>query len=241
TECLVVLTSKDLNLDKGNLSKKVLKEGGPDLAKEIRSKFKGITLGNGTFISTSPGNLKHKGVKRLIFGHLPKWYNHTVRLKVLQQFVEGCLIEADEQDCKSIAFPALGTGNLEYPPRDVATAMLDGIESYTEESMIAKLKTVYITTTDDAMFQILGMEQKNRGDQNTRGDGDIANDAEILSSNDNRINYTVVMERHLQTNPSGKFVKVQFMLRLEAGSMNCPTQWLLLIGCGTTQKDLEKA
>ncbi|XP_060584282.1 uncharacterized protein LOC132740404 [Ruditapes philippinarum] len=49
------------------------------------------------------------------------------------------------------------------------------------------------------------------------------------------------MERHLQTNPSGKFVKVQFMPEMEAGSMNCPTQWLLLIGCGTTQKDLEKA
>jgi poly [ADP-ribose] polymerase 10/14/15 len=72
----------------------------------------------------------------------------------LQQFVEDCLIEADEQDCKSIAFPALGTGNLKYPPRDVASAMMDGIESYIEESMSGKLKNVYISATDDAMYQV---------------------------------------------------------------------------------------
>ncbi|XP_060560197.1 uncharacterized protein LOC132720172 [Ruditapes philippinarum] len=239
-QCLVVLTSKDLNLDQGTLSKMVLEEGGAGLEKEIRDRCM-KTLGNGQFITTSPGNLQSKGVKRLIFGHLTKWSNRKERLKVLQQFVEDCLIEADEQDCKSIAFPALGTGNLRYPPRDVAAAMLDGIESYIEESMSGKVKNVYISTTDDAMYQILDMEQKIRDDQNTRGDGDIANDAEILTSNDSRINYTVVMERYLQTNPSGKFVKVKLMPEIEAGSIDCPTQWLLLIGCGTSMKDLKNA
>ena len=79
----------------------------------------------------------------------------TLLLQVLKQFVAECLLKADEENCNSVAFPALGTGNLRYPPRNVAEAMLDGVENYIDETMSGTLKTVYITTTDDQMHQVL--------------------------------------------------------------------------------------
>ena len=81
-QCLVVLTSKDLDLNSGFLSKKVLEAGGTELEKQI-NKLNKTTLEFGDVITTGSGNLRAKGVKRLIFGYLPKWSNNKKVLQVI--------------------------------------------------------------------------------------------------------------------------------------------------------------
>ena len=48
----------------------------------------------------------------------------------MQTFILRCLSEANNRQMKSIAFPALGTGNLRYPKDLVAKVMFDTVESF---------------------------------------------------------------------------------------------------------------
>ena len=82
-ECLVVLIARNLDLEKGFLSNKVLEESGSNLKKEINSKYLKRILKPGELIATLPGRLKKKGVKLLIFGYLPKWKNDREKLQVV--------------------------------------------------------------------------------------------------------------------------------------------------------------
>jgi len=44
--------------------------------------------------------------------------------------VDHCLTKAASSGHKTLAFPALGTGRLEYNKRTVANAMFDAVENY---------------------------------------------------------------------------------------------------------------
>lgn len=48
--------------------------------------------------------------------------------------VMGCLRMAASRKHRSIAFPALGTGVLEYPEGDVAKAMIEAMVEYAENN-----------------------------------------------------------------------------------------------------------
>lgn len=64
---------------------------------------------------------------------------------MLAKLVFDCLLEAEKQKCRSIAFPVFGTGNLEYPWDEVARTMLDTINKYgTLRSGITTVKEVKI-------------------------------------------------------------------------------------------------
>lgn len=55
-----------------------------------------------------------------------------------------CLTKAAANGYQSIAFPALGTGNLRYPEGDVAQAMIEAVIEYAEENPNSSLKDVKI-------------------------------------------------------------------------------------------------
>jgi len=64
-------------------------------------------------------------------------------MQVLQNMVKSCLQEADKCQATSIAFPALGAGNLEYPPKVVAKVMVQTIAAYlTTHGKTTSLKSV---------------------------------------------------------------------------------------------------
>ena len=44
-----------------------------------------------------------------------------------------CLEKADKLGCRSIAFPAIGTGRLKYPPEIVASSMFLAITEFSDE------------------------------------------------------------------------------------------------------------
>lgn len=56
--------------------------------------------------------------------------------------VRKCLEKADEMRMESIAFPALGTGNLGYNRRDVADALFEEVKKYESEVKIGSLNRV---------------------------------------------------------------------------------------------------
>ena len=61
----------------------------------------------------------------------------------VKRFVKNCLYTAERLDVSSIAFPALGTGKLSYPGRDVAAAMFDAVEEYKRDVVSPKLRHIY--------------------------------------------------------------------------------------------------
>lgn len=48
----------------------------------------------------------------------------------LEKIVKKCLDQAVAQGHSSIAFPALGTGNLKYPEQEVAKGMIEAVIDY---------------------------------------------------------------------------------------------------------------
>lgn len=53
-----------------------------------------------------------------------------------------CLDKANFYNFKTIAFPALGTGILRYPPEIVAAAMFEGVERFRAEFRETSLEEV---------------------------------------------------------------------------------------------------
>ena len=51
---------------------------------------------------------------------------------------------ASNNNHQSIAFPALGTGNLRYPGDEVAKAMIEAVIEYTEKNPNSSIKDVKI-------------------------------------------------------------------------------------------------
>ena len=61
----------------------------------------------------------------------------------MKNFVRNCLYTAEKLKIRSIAFPALGTGKLSYPRRDVAEAMYDAAYEFKKEAVNAGMMNIY--------------------------------------------------------------------------------------------------
>lgn len=62
----------------------------------------------------------------------------------LRQHVTGCLIVASANNHTSIAFPTLGTGKLEYPPKKVAQTMFQAARDFFATMPHSSLKEITI-------------------------------------------------------------------------------------------------
>lgn len=64
--------------------------------------------------------------------------------QVLSQIVVECLTQAATNGHQSIAFPALGTGNLGYPEKAVAKTIIEAVTKYAEKNPNTSVKDVKI-------------------------------------------------------------------------------------------------
>lgn len=64
-------------------------------------------------------------------------YNQSLR-----KTIRTCLEKADELKMESIAFPALGTGNLGYKHTDVANVLFEEVEAYEKKVKVGTLNRV---------------------------------------------------------------------------------------------------
>ena len=104
--------------------------------------------------------LKHCSLYNINF-KFNKYYDHSL-FQTLEDFVYECLKTADQNGLKSIAFPALGTGNLGYPADLVASTMYQAVQHFeriksdtsVEEVMFVVFYKDHPTVAVSAFFKV---------------------------------------------------------------------------------------
>ncbi|XP_078603208.1 protein mono-ADP-ribosyltransferase PARP14-like [Branchiostoma floridae x Branchiostoma japonicum] len=153
-DVLVNTTSGDLDLSRGGVARAFGQAGGQELQQLCNNHGKANA---GDIVITQPaGTLRCKQVYHAV---LPNWQESDQPLRTM---VQDCLAFADEDGYTSIAFPAMGTGNLKYP-RDVAVScMYDEILSFSQDNPGTTLQDVRIIVFDQPTVQAFETELRVR-------------------------------------------------------------------------------
>ncbi|CAC5392459.1 unnamed protein product [Mytilus coruscus] len=159
-DVIVNSCNRQLDLAKGAVSSTIMKKGGHSILHECQDNYpNGIDYGN--VVVSSAGNMEFH---MICHGALPFWTPAAkLSLQLLAKLVFDCLLEAEKNNCRSIAFPVFGTGNLEYPWDEVARTMLDTINKYgTLRSGITTVKEVKIVLYEKDVKSIKAFESRKR-------------------------------------------------------------------------------
>ncbi|XP_039883588.1 protein mono-ADP-ribosyltransferase PARP14-like isoform X2 [Simochromis diagramma] len=140
TEVIVNSVPPNLNLNRGAVSKAILRAAGPKLQQSINAQ--GATGNVGEIIVTEGCQLKNKKVFHTV---APHWDNgQCTSEKCLQGIFMDCLDMAENNNLTSISLPAIGTGDLCFPTAVVASLMLDKILEFSKKRKPKHLKKVHI-------------------------------------------------------------------------------------------------
>ncbi|KAM9858362.1 protein mono-ADP-ribosyltransferase PARP14-like isoform 2-T2 [Aulostomus maculatus] len=121
TDAIVNTIAETMNLNQGAISKAILQAAGSRLQPALLSKAGATTLQYGDVIVTDGFDLRCQKVFHAV---CPLWDNGAGQAKEeLISIVRFCLEEAEKCQMTSLAFPAVGTGNLSFP-RDVVSQLL---------------------------------------------------------------------------------------------------------------------
>ncbi|NXB88448.1 PAR14 polymerase, partial [Vidua chalybeata] len=153
TSIVVVSVGKDLQLDKGPLGKALLSKAGPMLQTGLNKEGGGRIPEEGSVLKTKGYNLACSVVLHAV---LPMWSQKNTPSKVLGDIITKCLEIAEELSLKSITFPAIGTGNLEFPRSVVAKLLFDKVFEFSSEKRVNSLEEVHflLHTKDTANIQV---------------------------------------------------------------------------------------
>ncbi|TRZ00261.1 hypothetical protein DNTS_003714 [Danionella cerebrum] len=147
SDVIVNTISEDLDLSRGAVSKALLQAAGPQLQSEIKQAAHSRILKYGEMIKTDGYNLKCYSVFHVV---CPFW-NHGSEDRTLIQIIKECLKNADTHGLTSIAFPAIGTGNLNFPKDLVARIMLTEFQEFHPTNL--RKVTVILHPSDKACVQ----------------------------------------------------------------------------------------
>ncbi|NXT15310.1 PAR14 polymerase, partial [Prunella fulvescens] len=153
TSIVVISVGKDLQLDKGPLGKALLSKAGPMLQTGLNKEGGGRTPEEGSVLKTKGYNLACSVVLHAV---VPLWSQKNTPSKVLGDIITKCLEIAEELSLKSITFPAIGTGNLEFPRSVVAKLLFDKVFEFSSENRVNSLEEVHflLHTKDTANIQV---------------------------------------------------------------------------------------
>ncbi|KAM9380258.1 protein mono-ADP-ribosyltransferase PARP14 [Phaethornis superciliosus] len=140
TDIVVTSVGKDLQLGGGPLSKFLLSKAGPMLQAELQEEGRGKIIEEGSVWKTRGYNLDCPVVLHAV---LP-WFQQNGSVKILGNIVTKCLQIAEELSLKSITFPAIGTGRLEFPKSCVAKVLFDKIFDFSSKNGINSLQEVHL-------------------------------------------------------------------------------------------------
>ncbi|OWK60409.1 Poly [ADP-ribose] polymerase 14 [Lonchura striata] len=175
TSIVVVSVGKDLQLDKGPLGKALLNKAGPMLQTGLNKEGGGRIPEEGSVLKTKGYNLACSVVLHAV---VPLWSQKNTPSKVLGDIITKCLEIAEELSLKSITFPAIGTGNLEFPRSVVAKLLFDKVFEFSSEKRVNSLEEVHflLHTKDTANIQEFSDELEKRSVAVT-GENPAPNDA----------------------------------------------------------------
>ncbi|XP_005415808.1 protein mono-ADP-ribosyltransferase PARP14-like [Geospiza fortis] len=161
TSVVVISVGKDLQLDKGPLGKALLSKAGPMLQTGLSKEGGGRIPEEGSVLKTKGYNLACSVVLHAV---VPMWSQKNTPAKVLGDIITKCLEIAEELSLKSITFPAIGTGNLEFPRSLVAKLLFDKVFEFSSENRVNSLEEVHflLHTKDTANIQEFSDELESR-------------------------------------------------------------------------------
>ncbi|XP_063256979.1 protein mono-ADP-ribosyltransferase PARP14-like [Prinia subflava] len=161
TSIVVVSVGRDLQLDKGPLGRALLSKAGPMLQADLKKEGGGRTAEDGSVLKTKGYNLPCNVVLHAV---VPAWSQKNAPSKVLGDIITKCLEIAEELALKSITFPAIGTGNLEFPRSVVAKLLFDKVFEFSSKNRVNSLEEVHflLHTKDTANIQEFSGELENR-------------------------------------------------------------------------------
>lgn len=131
---------RELNLNSGPLSKALLAKAGPNLQNELNAAGHGIAVDVGTILQTTGCNLQCNQVLHVV---PPNWNNSdTSSLKIMQDIIRKCLEMTENLSLNSIAFPAIGTGNLGFPKTVFAELIISEVLKFSSNNQPTALQEV---------------------------------------------------------------------------------------------------
>ncbi|XP_055872979.1 protein mono-ADP-ribosyltransferase PARP14-like isoform X1 [Biomphalaria glabrata] len=140
---LVSSVHRSKTLSRGPLSRHISRKAGPSLQNQLNEKIRG-ELQFKQIVTCNPGALKN--FNSVMFMCLYHWRDgNEVDLK---HAIGDCLQIASNKNYRTIAFPALGMGGNQYPPFEVAMALLEAIITFVYDNPGTLLHTVYIALND---------------------------------------------------------------------------------------------
>ncbi|XP_061082720.1 poly(ADP-ribose) polymerase family member 14-related sequence 1 isoform X2 [Conger conger] len=142
TDVVVNILGESLSLDSGNVSRAILHAAGEELQTLLQAEVAGSKPATGAVLVTKGCNLKSKNVFHALAPHWDKGKGKTDQ--VLERIVEQCLEKAEELQQRSIAFPAIGSGNLGFPKDFVASMLLGQVVSFSSKTNLKHLQEVVI-------------------------------------------------------------------------------------------------
>ncbi|NXY72105.1 PAR14 polymerase, partial [Glareola pratincola] len=153
TDVVVISVTRDLQLDKGVLSKALLDKAGPMLQAGLKEEGQGKIPEEGSVLKTEGYNL---GCSVVLHAVVPAWSQKHTSKKVLGYIITKCLQIAEELSLKSITFPAIGTGNLGFPRSVVAKLMFDKVFEFSNTNRVNSLEEVHflLHPKDTANIQV---------------------------------------------------------------------------------------
>uniref|UniRef100_A0A8C4NK42 Poly [ADP-ribose] polymerase n=1 Tax=Eptatretus burgeri TaxID=7764 RepID=A0A8C4NK42_EPTBU len=133
TNVIVSTVSTNLDLSKGFLSQAIFKKAGPALQTQLHQASRASTTKKRVIDTSASGS--NLDCEEVYFTFLPNWKKESPEAtEVIIETFSGH---------KSIAFPALGTGNLGYPVHLSATFMLREVLQFNNEQLPVSLKDVH--------------------------------------------------------------------------------------------------
>ncbi|CAH1257722.1 PARP14 [Branchiostoma lanceolatum] len=153
-DVLVNTVGTDLVLSQGGVACAFLKAGGPQLQQLCSAHGKAKP---GDVVPTSSaGGLLCQQVYHAV---ISRWNNTDTPLRTI---IQSCLTMAHNSGFTSIAFPALGTGNLGYPRNFAASAMFDEVVNFSRANPRTSLKHFSIVVYDQPTVQAFEAELRTR-------------------------------------------------------------------------------
>ncbi|XP_014383862.1 PREDICTED: LOW QUALITY PROTEIN: poly [ADP-ribose] polymerase 14-like, partial [Myotis brandtii] len=160
---------RDLNLNSGPLSQALLAKAGPNLQKELNAAAQGIAVDVGTILQTTGQSVSYQ----VLHVVAPNWNNgDTSSLKIMQDIIRKCLEMTENLSLNSIAFPAIGTGNLGFPKTVFAELIISEVFKFSSNNQPTALQEVcfLLHPSDHGNIQAFSDEFDRRANGNSISD-----------------------------------------------------------------------
>ncbi|XP_004675217.1 PREDICTED: poly [ADP-ribose] polymerase 14 [Condylura cristata] len=169
-EVVVNSVPRDLALHRGALSKALLGTAGPKLQEELNTAGQAVAVGVGTVLLTSGYNLQCQHVLHVV---APSWSNNSMSAyKSMEDLIRKCLEISESLSVKSIAFPAIGTGNLGFPKPVFARLIISEVFKFSSKNQATSLQEVQflLHPQDHGTIQAFSDEFARRANGNLDSD-----------------------------------------------------------------------